>query len=240
MRRSPSCQATPGFLGRAKLGLVWVIALLTSIGLGAAAEPSPLVDRWLASATNLISWEAGFTQTRHLKALTRPLTSTGHVWFAAPAQFRWELGQPPQSIALRSGDELLVLAPRLKRAERYDLGAAAPGPMRDSLALLDTGFPRDAAEFHRRFEVLGIVTNETSYAFRLRPKAASARKLLPELRLEAARTDLQLTATELTFTDGSRLRNDFHDSLTNRPPEMALFTTNLDASWKISTPAIPK
>jgi outer membrane lipoprotein-sorting protein len=215
------------------------LALFSRLGAD-AAEPDPLVARWLASATNLTSWTAGFTQTRHLKALTQPLTTTGQVWFAAPARFRWELGQPAQSIVLREGDELLVLSPRLKRAERYHLAASAPGPLRDALALLDTGFPRSAAEFHGRFDLLGLVTNENSYGFRLRPRAAAARRLLPELRLEADRNDLHLTATELTFADGSRLRNDFTNAVANQPPAVALFTTNLDASWKLSPPPTAK
>lgn len=203
----------------------------------AAADTDALLQQWLRHSTNLTSWHASFTQTRHLKALAQPLTSTGLVWFAAPDRFRWELGQPAQSLALRDGPQMLVLSPRLRRAERFDLAHAAAGPLRDSLALLDTGFPRDAAEFSRRFEVLGVTTNAAAIAFRLRPKSASARKLMPELALEVRPADFQLTATELTFTDGSRLRNDFANLQANLPVDAALFTTNLDASWKVTEPA---
>ena len=49
------------------------------------------------------------------------LTESGKVWFAEPNRFRWELGHPPKTIAVRATDEMLLLYPLLKRAERYPL-----------------------------------------------------------------------------------------------------------------------
>lgn len=213
-----------------------VVLVLTQFTAARAAEADALLQRWLTNATNLTSWHAEFTQTRHLKALTQPLASTGQVWFAAPDRFRWELGQPPQSIALRDGAQMLVLAPRLKRAERYNLTAATPGAMRDLMALFDTGFPRDAAEFQRRFTLLEAVPTNSVWAFRLQPRATAARRMLPEMRVEVSTNDFLLTATELTFADGSRMRNDFTNSVKDAPVDAAQFTTNLDATWKVTEP----
>jgi hypothetical protein len=47
------------------------------------------------------------------------------------------------------------------------------------LRCFDTGFPRDATDFHRRFDLLGLGRTNGTYTFRLQPRAASARKLLP-------------------------------------------------------------
>src|SRR4051812_40808007 len=86
--------------------------LLLSLSLGCfcaqAADAFP-VSAWLAAQTNLQTWSADLTQTRRLKTLTQPLTSTGHVWFVAPNQFRWEIGSPAQTIAVRAGEEMLVI-----------------------------------------------------------------------------------------------------------------------------------
>jgi outer membrane lipoprotein-sorting protein len=191
------------------------------------------VSRWLASATNLVTWQAGVTQTRHLKALTQPLVSTGKVWFAAPNSFRWELGDPPQSIALRSGDSLTVLTPRLKRAERVSLGSAAGAPVNDMLALLDAGFPRDPEAFAKRFEVTGVSTNAGVVRLDLMPREASARRMMPALAVELDPAGGGLKATDLTFVDGSRLRNEFSAVVTNTPMSPELFRTNLDAGWKV-------
>ena len=70
-----------------------------------------LFGQWIAVQTNLQSWSADFTQTRSLKVLAQPLISTGKVW-VAPSRFRWELGQPAQTIALRQPDQLVIIYPR--------------------------------------------------------------------------------------------------------------------------------
>ena len=75
-----------------------------------AAETNALLSTWFAAQTNIQTWSADFLQTRTLKSLTQPLTATGHVWFAAPNRFRWELGNPTQTIAVRGADEMLASA----------------------------------------------------------------------------------------------------------------------------------
>ena len=96
-----------------------------------AADTNSILAAWLNAQTNVQTWSADFLQTRKLKSLTQPLTATGHVWFAAPNRFHWELGQPAQTIAVRTTNDLLVIYPRLKRVERYPLsgGAMARGAM---------------------------------------------------------------------------------------------------------------
>src|ERR1700691_1955963 len=56
-------------------------------------------DRWMEVQTNLQSWTGDFTQTRSLKVLAQPLITPGKVW-VRPGEFRWELGQPVQTIVL--------------------------------------------------------------------------------------------------------------------------------------------
>src|SRR6266853_1759886 len=124
-----------------------LISLLAASRQGSsAAENNPLLSSWLGAQTNIQSWSADFIQTRTFKSLTQPLTATGHVWFAEPNRFRWELGRPAQTIAVRATNELLVIYPRLKRVERYPLSGAQTGEWRDALALLESGFPRSEAE----------------------------------------------------------------------------------------------
>src|ERR1041385_2872664 len=105
------------------------LALLCFMGLLAgekvsANDTNSLVSSWLAAQTNVQTWSADFTQTKTLKSLVQPLTATGRVWFANPDRFRWELGHPPQTIAVRSGDEMRVIYPSLKRVELYPLNQA--------------------------------------------------------------------------------------------------------------------
>ena len=100
---------------------VYTVAALSLATMVARADERDVqFDRWFAAQTNLQSWSADFTQTRSLKVLAQPLVSTGKVW-VAPGRFRWELGQPAQTIVLRQPDQLLIIYPRLKRAEKYPL-----------------------------------------------------------------------------------------------------------------------
>src|SRR5580693_1938289 len=98
------------------------------------------LSAWLNAQTNIQTWSADFTQTRRLKVLTQPLTASGHVWFAAPNRFHWEIEKPSPTIALRQPDQLWVIYPKLKRAEEYPLNTPDAGPWKDTLALLDAGF----------------------------------------------------------------------------------------------------
>src|SRR6266478_6582463 len=131
--------------------LILLAGIWTRTGFTAVETNSPR-SSWLAAQTNIHSWSADFIQTRMFKSLTEPLTATGHVWFAEPNRFRWELGHPPQTIAVRAPRELLVIYPRLKRVERYPLGSEQTGQWRDALALLETGFPRTQAELEARYK----------------------------------------------------------------------------------------
>ncbi len=202
--------------------------------------PDQILNRWLAAQRDLTSWSSEFVQTRYLKALTQPLSAPGHLWFGAPNRFRWELGSPVQSVALRVDQDLWILSPQLRRAERYSLGELQKGPIKDALALLDTGFPRDGGEFHRGFLLVRLSTTNAIHAFHLQPRSPAVKRLLPELSIEVTTNTFSLTATELVFADGSRLRNDFSNSLNNPVLPADLFSPGTNSSWKVSEPMKPK
>jgi outer membrane lipoprotein-sorting protein len=185
-----------------------------------AAKLDPLFGQWFAVQTNLQSWSADFTQTRSLKVLAQPLISTGRVWVAT-SRFRWELGQPPQTIALRQPDQLVIIYPRLKRAEKYPLSGVPAGPVKDAFALLDASLPRDRAAMEDRFNLLSAAQTNSTLRVALQPKSASARKFISEIRIAFRTNDFSIAMTEMQFADGSSLRNDFENVVLNPviPPE---------------------
>ena len=127
-------------------GLLLLLAAHCLLAEAVVAQPSAaLLDRWISAQTNLHTWTADCTQTRSLKVLSQPLVAKGKVWVVVPDRFRWELGQPAQTIALRLPDQLMLIYPRLKRAEKYPLRGVQSGPWKDALALLDASFPRSAS-----------------------------------------------------------------------------------------------
>jgi len=201
------------------LGLVFFIAAPLSHAAD-ATKLDGVFAQWFAVQTNLQSWSADFTQTRSLKVLAQPLISTGKVWVAT-SRFRWELGQPPQTIALRQPDQLVIIYPRLKRAEKYPLSGVPAGPVKDAFALLDASLPRDRAAMEDRFRMLSAVETNATLQVTLQPKSASARKFIGEIVIGFHTNNFAIAMTEMQFADGSILRNDFTNVVLNPaiPPE---------------------
>jgi outer membrane lipoprotein-sorting protein len=214
------------------------LALLVLANTGAilAADTNAVLNGWLSAQTNLHTWQADFIQTRTFKTLAHPLTATGHVWFASPNRFRWELGSPAQTIALRQADQMFVIYPLLKRAERYPLDAKSPGEWREALSLLEAGFPRSRAELDARFRIVSLSETNGSWQLALQPASASARKMMKEIGVGLATNDFSLTSTELVFADGSRMRNDFTNAVLNPTFAKDLFDWIPGADFKITEP----
>ena len=221
----------------------WSLVLLWSLMLGTwsfhanATDTNAVLNGWFASQTNLQTWSADFTQTRALKTLTQPLTTAGHISFAVPNKFRWELGRPPaRTIALRQADEMFVIYPLLKRAERYSMGEKAPGEWRDMLSLLDAGFPRDRASFDARFRILSLAETNGTWRLALQPVSAFARKMMKEIRVGLATNDFSLTSNEMIFVDGSSMRNDYTNAVLNPKLDAEIFQWQPEAGYKITEP----
>ena len=218
------------------------LAALVGLLLVASAVAAPSVGgttniaQWLAAQTNIQTWSADFVQTRTLKALVQPLKSEGHLWFAAPNRFRWELGQPPQTIAIRNTNEMVIVYPKLKRAERYPLTGNETGQWRDMLALLDAGFPRNQAEMESRFRVVSVTETNSKSHLTLEPKSAQARRLMREIELVLDAKSFLLSATELRFADGSTLRNDFTNAVVNVPFDDKSFVPVIPPEYAVVEP----
>ncbi len=162
------------------------------------------------------------------------------MWFAEPNLFRWELGHPPKTIAVRAPSELLLIYPLPHRVERFPLTGDRTGQWRDALALLETGFPRSQAEVDARFRTVSERVTNGVLQVVLEPKSASARRLIPRFQLEFATNDLGLTASQLHFADGSILRNDFTNSILNPKLDDALFSTAIPPGFAVTEPLDPK
>lgn len=202
----------------------------------AASDASASVTSWLNAQTNMQTWTADVLQTRNLKSLARPLSKEGRVWFAAPDRFRWEIGSPAETIAVRKPDEMLVVYPRLKRAERFPLDQQNAGPFKDTLALLDAGFPRSRADLDSRFNIASQSLSNEVCTLILQPKSPSARRMMPELRIAFGTNDWTLRSTELKFADGSTMHNAFRNPKLNPPVAENLFNPVIEPDIKVVEP----
>lgn len=213
-----------------------ILICVAAAARGVSAAGSAALDRWLERQAVLETWSARVEQTRTLKSLARPLVSEGQVWFAQPNRFRWELGDPPRTIAVRAGDGLVVAYPRLGQVERYAYGEQEDPALRQALALLEVGLPADPEAFHARYELLEAERDGSAWRFTLQPRETQARRLLERVVLEISAEDSRLLATELDFPDESVMRNEFSGHRLDPELPADLFELDLETAGSANGP----
>ncbi|MDB6059035.1 MAG: LolA family protein [Verrucomicrobiales bacterium] len=218
-----------------RLGVIAVLFTMFS-NFAHAEDLAPAVVKWLEAQSKIHTWTADFTQTRTLKSLTQPLTARGKISFAEPNQFRWELGSPAQTIAVRAPQELLILYPRLKRVERFSLAGQQTGQWRDALALLEAGFPRSRTALEAQYNILSQRFDGDICRLSLQPKSVAARRMMPQIEVDFDTKENLLRGTELEFADGSTMRNDFSNIVTNPKIDQRLFSPPIPDNYKVIEP----
>jgi outer membrane lipoprotein-sorting protein len=101
---------------------------------------------------------------------------------------------------------------------------------------LTAGFPSARKQFDSQFQILSLTQSNQTWILALQPRQAAARAFLPELRLFLAAKDFMLTGTELTFKDGSRMRNDFTNIVVNPPLDEKLFEWTPPPDFTVTEP----
>ena len=196
--------------------LVFSFLLIACVIPADARTPMPLdlspVEKWLERMEGLDSVEATFVQQQYLRTLRKPLTTNGHLWLKYPDDFRWEIGDPPSTIAIRNQDTLTVIEPKKKRAQRISLapkagkdGSAVPA----SIYSVSKTFPRSMEELGEHFDILDLKKNGKVYELTLKP---DDKKLAFVMRRVVLFIDVEkyyLHGLELHFRDKSRIRTTF-------------------------------
>lgn len=214
----------------ATAGMCFALSMLS-----VQAEDGQL-DQVLKLSAELDSWDADFKQIRTLKTLREPLVAEGHVWYQAPDTFLWRLGNPARTLALKAEPDMWVIYPRLKRAEKYNL--ETEGPWKDALALMEAGFPRSRERLDAGFEwswsapqdqdssVEGSAPGEGIAVLKMVPKSENSKRWIESITVEFDFNQGVLAASELKFTDGSTMRNEFSNFRKNPDFEEGWFQSD--------------
>ncbi len=216
------------------------ILLLTLLvpGVSAMAEEIPAaslepIKTWIAQQALAHTLSADFVQTRRLRMLRDPVSRPGRFWFRAPGSFRWELGVPPETIALRGKDALFLLTTKTKKFTRQEISArAARGGFRD-LPGMEFPMARDYPDFARRFEVRHVKVDGNLCTANILPLDQQARKYLEKIEIVFDTATGILSAFEIAFRDGSALRNEFSNVRVNREIDPATFDPDLTGYTEI-------
>jgi outer membrane lipoprotein-sorting protein len=197
--------------------------------LTAAAVDDGPVRQWIGKARGLKSVAAGFRQERYLRTLTRPLVTPGRLWYRADGALRWQLGEPPKTIALRRGPgaDVTVIEPAAKTVRVF--ASDAEGIKSGAVALLDAGFPESYEAFDKRFRLAGLERDDAG-AWRvetgLRDNALSVAVQRMVFVVDAS--TFHLRALEVWLRDGSRMVSQFTELKENAEVPDALFEEATD------------
>ena len=90
-----------------------------------------------------------------------------------------------------------------------------------------------------RFRILSQTVSNQTCELVMQPKSASARQMMPQLKITFNTNDFSLAATELQFADGSTMRNDFMNPVLNPKISPDIFAPKIESDFKIVEPLKP-
>jgi outer membrane lipoprotein-sorting protein len=112
-----------------KIALLSLFVVATS---AVAAEPlapadvKSLLERIRAKRAEAPQVQADFEEEKTVHLMSKPISSSGKVWFAKPNKFRREVKGNSPSITVSDGQQLWIYYSKFQSAEHYSLGKHSP------------------------------------------------------------------------------------------------------------------
>ncbi|MDF1740177.1 MAG: outer membrane lipoprotein carrier protein LolA [Verrucomicrobiales bacterium] len=191
---------------------------------GFAADNLDIVKRWLATNSGVKSLQIDFTQTRTMRSLKVPIRQTGTLWLDhSHSRFRWQVGDPPQTIVVKPHRDLIIIRTPMKKYEKRSPGTGDTPAM----AALAKGFPRTLEEFQRKYRVLQVEPRDNTYRIVAAPLGADARGVQSFTYVVESR-HFRLVGIEIDLKDGSSVETVFNKVVPNAPVPLSLFQPSLE------------
>ncbi len=215
---------------RLRMHAPWILLLALAAGSALAAPPAPdlaPVKKWIEQQRNVRTIQADFVQTRALRTLKNPVAAKGRFWFEAPARFRWQIGDPPKTIALGNAKTLYLIQPGKKTADKSPMDQFGGKARPQGLGMMNFPMAADFEEFQRGFEVLSVKVDGTSCRLEGLPRDAQARRFLAKIILDFDTKSGQLLAFEAVTREGSSMRSEFRNVIINGRIDPGVFNYDL-------------
>lgn len=207
------------------LRLTVILLILGALGadLARADMDEVIVKRWLATNVGVDTLKIEFTQSRQLTSLKSVTRQNGVLWVdhRGEGRFRWQTGEPPQTIVIRRGGQLLIVRPRSKKYERRWTKES-----RSSMAMLAEGFPRRWEEFQRKYRLLGVKSQSKTHRIDVQPLGSAGRGVRV-LTFVIGNGNGRLQGIDAMFRDGSSQQIAFDKVVTKVPLPTGLFSPDL-------------
>jgi outer membrane lipoprotein carrier protein len=188
-----------------------------------AFADNAVLDGWLERQATVSSLDAGFTQQRKLPSLKEPVTTPGRISFVKPDKFRWQLGEPMQTLAVSDGSTLTLIEESEKSARQIPKDA----PQAARFSLLSGKAFESKEAFHNSFEIIESRVTAGIHQFTLKPKDRRMRSNVPWVFIDIDPVKKELRAMELEMQDKSRVRTVFQNPRLNTKLPDSLFRPDL-------------
>jgi outer membrane lipoprotein-sorting protein len=211
------------FSSRLRL-LSGLILLAASTATRVQAAPNmEIVEKWLGGNSGVGSLKIDFSQTRTMKSIKVPVRQQGSLWLDyGNDRFRWQTGDPAQTIVVSQGRNILILRTPMKRYEIRPAGSGgAPG-----MAALANGFPRSLGDFQRKYRVIDILPQGDTHHIVTRPLGASG-KGVSRFTFVVDSSKFRLRGIEIDLEDGSSINTSFSSVQPNAGMPASLFKPDL-------------
>ncbi len=197
--------------------------LLFSALISLAHADTAVLNAWLKRQPSITSLDTTFTQERKLPALKSPTSANGRLSFMKPGKFRWQLGEPVETLAVSDGSTLTLVESKEKTAHQI----AADSPQAARFSLLSGKAFESPEAFQSAFEIIEQRVTDGIHQFTLKAKDRRMRSQVPWIFLDIDPVKNELTALELELQDKSRVRTIFHNPKINTPLPISLFKPDL-------------
>ncbi len=182
-----------------------------------------IVEKWLGSNSGIRSIKVNFSQTRTMKTLKVPVSSSGTLWVDyGSGKFRWQTGNPPKTLVTGKGSDIVIVRPPAKKYERRRGGSGSSSGM----AAMPKNFPRSVAEFKRKYRLLSVDTKSSSYEIKAQPLGSAGRGV-NSFTFKVEKDKHRLLGMSISMKDGSWINTRFTNVQPNAPTPSSLFTPDL-------------
>jgi outer membrane lipoprotein-sorting protein len=193
-----------------------------------AAEPDwPALENWIARQQTVRTLQGEFTQTRRLPTLRLPSRTPGKIWFENGGSFRFQLGEPPEAIAIRRGDTLTLIDKKKNTVRQLEESTA--GPETQQLLLMRFPVSDSLTEFRQLFEVTRMEASGDRTHLDLIPRDAQATKFIKAISLIYETATGVLTSFNVELTNGGGLETKFTRVDLNHPLPPNIFEPPMDS-----------
>ncbi len=194
--------------------LILILSFFLTASLHAAPDWSAL-ESWIVRQQTVRNLYGEFTQTRRLPTLRIPSRQPGRIWFTSDDQFRFELGDPPDTIAIRNGGTTVTLIDN-RRGTKRTIDQSTAGPESQQLLLMRFPITSSLEEFRELFDVTRMEEQGGKTELDLVPRAASFRKYVQRIDLEYETASGILTNFNVELTNGGGLETNFTNVKVNQ------------------------